>query len=249
MALWRRPRGRCVRRWLGTGLGAGALALLATAGPTAPEAAATTPTRPPIYVTFLWHMHQPIYYPYEPATHSEGRGAYSFSIADTHRQRAGAYTTWPVDAVQSAMFAGLDHAGAQVSFSGSLMENLDAYEAAGWGFQGWKDRWRESNGWTTSLGNPRLDLLGFGYHHPLMPLLDEETSRRQIGAHRDAYLRAWNGNGAPQRTYSRGFFPPENAFAEWMIPAWWPRGSSGSSPTTFTSSGPARATPGTPAAT
>ncbi|MGE0709318.1 MAG: hypothetical protein AB7N76_26840 [Planctomycetota bacterium] len=186
------------------------------AGCAAPAVAAPA-GRPPIQIAFQWHLHQPVYYPYEQVTDTQRRGAYSFDLFRTHADRAGPYTTWPVDAVQTAQ--GFPHGGAQVSFSGSLIENLDAFEREGWGFQGWKDRWRESNGWKTQRGNPRLDLVGFAYHHPLLPLLDDEVAQRQIGAHKEAYARAWNGPGVPQRPYSKGFFPPENAFAPWMIPA------------------------------
>ncbi|MFN0203325.1 MAG: hypothetical protein ACKVTZ_17490, partial [Bacteroidia bacterium] len=42
---------------------------------------------PPIYIAFLWHMHQPIYYPYENvvATHQNNR--YPFSVWDIFATR------------------------------------------------------------------------------------------------------------------------------------------------------------------
>ena len=206
----RRLPGRRAAVVIASALGAGVV-LVAT------SAAAGPPARPPIYVSFLWHLHQPVYFPDEALTDTARRGAYSFDLAEVHRAREGPYRTWPVDAVQAAMQ--LPHAGAQVSFSGSLIENLDALEREGWSFGGWKDRWRESSWWRTARGNPRLDLVGFAHHHALLPLLDEEVARRQIGGHRGIHQAAWNGGGAPRRPYSRGFFPPENAFAEHTIPA------------------------------
>ena len=75
-------------------------------------------------VSFLWHMHQPIYVPYvDPMT---ANGFFSFSVTDVHNGRFGPYTDWPRDAVQSGL--GLPYLGAQVSFSGSLMENLNSME-------------------------------------------------------------------------------------------------------------------------
>jgi glycosidase/endonuclease/exonuclease/phosphatase family metal-dependent hydrolase len=175
--------------------------------------------KPPIYISFLWHMHQPIYYPGESLTQTDGAGRYGFSPVGVHFDRTGPYTTWPMDAVQNAANAGLEHAAAQVSFSGSLAENLDNLEQNGRGFFGWKNRWHESNWWKTSLGNPRVDLVAFGYHHPLMTLVDNDIVRQQIRDHRDKYLQTWNKAGVPQRNYSRGMFPAENAFAERNIPA------------------------------
>ena len=171
-------------------------------------------TNPPIYIAFLWHMHQPIYWPYETVNQTDQNGRYGYSVADIHNQRIGPYTTWPKNAVQSAINAGLPHAGAQVSFSGSLMENLNNLESGGNGnFSNWKSSWNYIKNQTTTLGNPRLDMVGFGYHHPLMGLIDYLDIRKQIQAHKA--MMATNFPG----TYSKGMFPPENAFSPRMIPA------------------------------
>ncbi|MBP7652451.1 hypothetical protein KA977_03450 [Candidatus Dependentiae bacterium] len=169
--------------------------------------------KPKIYISFLWHYHQPNYSPYYNITEAEN-WSYGFSVKGVHDKYIPNYTTWPLDSVQSAMWRGMEHAGSQMSFSGSLIENLNNYESAGWGFWGWKNRWRESKDWKTSLGNPRVDLVAFGFHHPLMALIDNESIRKQIQQHRDIYLSNWN-----RSQYSKGMFPPENAFAPWMIPA------------------------------
>lgn len=194
------------------------LVLLAVLGTTARTAAAPRPaepaTTPPIYVAFLWHMHQPIYWPYESVLATDANARYPYSIADIHNQRTGPYTTWPWAAVQKGIGAGMPHFGAQVSFSGSLIENLDNLEAGGNGnFSGWRGSWTSARAATTSLGHPRIDLVGFGYHHPLMGLIDSWDIEQQIAAHRD--MAAANFGGGP----SHGIFPPENAFAPRMIPA------------------------------
>ena len=64
------------------------------------------------------------------------------------------------------------------------------------------------------MGNPRLDMVGFGYYHPLMALIDEEDARKQIQKHRACFAENF-----PSMSYSKGIFPPENAFEEHMIPA------------------------------
>ena len=166
--------------------------------------------RPPIYISFHWHMHQPVYWPYEGVVESERHNRMGFSLYDIHFTRTGPYTDWPRNAVGAGRH--LPHLGAQVSMSGSLIENLNGLQAAGAGFGGWTGAWREAIGWRTELGNPRLDLVSFGYHHPLMGLLDEEDLRLQVRTHRLAVQRNF---GSPP---GRGMFPPECAFSERMIP-------------------------------
>lgn len=169
---------------------------------------------PPIYITFHWHMHQPVYWPYESVVETDQNNRYNYSVADIHNQRTGPYTSWPMDAIQKAIDAGLRHAGAQISFSGSLIENLNALENAGnMNFSGWKNRWITFASKETSLGNPRLDFTAFGYHHPLMGLIPDRDIIRQIATHRE-FLENELGYHS-----SKGIFPPENAFRKEMIPA------------------------------
>lgn len=170
-------------------------------------------SRPKIYIAFLWHMHQPIYYPYESVVATNNANRFSFSLNHVHTSRSGPYTHWPRNSVMMGVNAGMQHFGAQVSFSGSLIENLDHLSAAGVGFQNWKDPWNSMRTQTTALGNPRIDMVGFGYHHPLMPFLDYNDIRRQIQWHRAAFAQHFPG------AYSRGLFPPETAFSVRMIPA------------------------------
>ncbi len=168
----------------------------------------------PIQVGFLWHMHQPIYYPYESPSTVDANGRYSFSVVDVHNQRLGPYTNWPKDALGYGL--GQPHLGAQVSFSGSLIENLNALKAAGVGggqWSGWDGGYDTARAWLSALGNRRLDLVAFGHHHPLMPLLDELDIRMQIRLHKYIYEQTF-GTG-----YSLGMFPPETAFSTRIIPA------------------------------
>jgi hypothetical protein len=163
-----------------------------------------------IYISFHWHMHQPIYWPYESVRESEERNRYSFSLLDIFAQRQGPYTSWPRDALESAVRANLPHAGAQLSISGSLIENLNNLYGPSWASD-----YAAAHNWKTTLGHPRLDLVAFGYHHPMMPLISYANIREQIARHRDLVRKTFG----PTTTPSKGIFPPENAFADWMIPA------------------------------
>ncbi len=149
-------------------------------------------------------MHQPVYWPYESVVETENGGAYSFSLWDVFQQRGGPYGDWPAHAIEGGKNAGFEHIGAQVSLSGSLIENLDTLESAGWGFGGWKGRWQEAAGCTTSLGNPRLDLVAFGHHHPLMGLVDGLSIELQVELHVERVQRALGVSPG------RGMFPPDS---------------------------------------
>jgi len=180
----------------------------------APVASASAQS-PKMQFGFVWHMHQPIYYPYESITATQANNRYSFNVIDIHNQRLGPYTGWPRDAV---LTGALPHLGAQVSFSGSLIENLNALAAAGVNggqWNGWYNGYRQGIAAQTSLGKPRLDMVAFGYFHPLMPLLDTQDIRMQIRLHKHVYGPTWNVGA----NYSHGIFPPETAFAERIIPA------------------------------
>ena len=167
---------------------------------------------PKIHIAFLWHMHQPIYWPGETVVQTDANARYPFSVIDVHLTRTGPYTTWPSNAVATGVAAGLPHLGAQVSFSGSLVRNLDALEAAGYGnFGDWTVAWTGWSNATTALGNPRIDLVAFGEHHPLMPLITPQDVVSQIVRHRTILAQRV---GSP---VSKGIFPPENAVHPHMV--------------------------------
>lgn len=169
--------------------------------------------KPKIYIAFQWHMHQPIYIPGETVLETYNGNTLTYDLLEVFTSRTHAYTTSPAGAVRKLIDAGLP-GGAQVSFSGSLVENLNVIENAGKGFSGWKSTWKNIASEKTILGNQRLDMVAFGYHHPVMPLIDLEDIRKQIQQHKACF--AENFPGMP---YSKGIFPPENAFEEHIIPA------------------------------
>ena len=172
----------------------------------------------PIYISFQWHMHQPIYVPYYDAVTTiyyngvPSGPSFSFSLSDVWTQRVGPYTSWPTDAIEYGL--SLPYLGAQVSLSGSLIENLNNLEYNGWNsclFCGWKDRYVTGINYTTSGGNPRLYPVLFPYHHPVLPLLPDEDVLLHLLIHKELLQRNFN-------ITTRGLFPPECVFAEWIIP-------------------------------
>ena len=171
-------------------------------------------SRPPLYISFVWHMHQPIYWPGENVVATADNGRYGFSVTDVHNNRSGPYTSWPSNAIATARAQGLMSCGAQVTLTGSLMENLDALSRAGRGFTGWQNPWQGSMGWRTAGGNPAMDLVNIGYFHPLSALIDPEHLVMHLTMHQKALARRF-----PGYALSKGLFPPETAFSERMIPA------------------------------
>lgn len=157
--------------------------------------------QPKIYIAFQWHMHQPIYTPGENVMETHQGGSLSYDLLDVFTSRTGAYTNWPAQAVDKLIAANLP-GGAQVSFSGSLVENLNVIEQSTSHFQNWKKNWTDYISKKTDKGNPRLDMVAFGYYHPLMALIDEEDARKQIQKHRECFAENF-----PGMSYSKGIFP------------------------------------------
>jgi hypothetical protein len=183
-----------------------------------------------VHTTWLWHLHQPIYWPdqrgggdhYEAAwdtiqQQNAGRNHPSpevlsqiFGLAD----RVAAYQSRPHDALNSVL--GYPNAGAQVSFSGALMENvqsLGSNNQLGYAAN-WNSHNQQARGWMTSGGQTRLDLVNFTYHHALAPLLSDETLEMELRIHQRQMQIFW-GTNTP---LSRGFFPAEACFSERIIP-------------------------------
>jgi hypothetical protein len=184
-----------------------------------------------LHTTWLWHLHQPIYWPdrrasgpdhYEAAwetiqQQNAGRAHPSpevlnniFGLAD----RVAAYQSRPRDALNSVL--GYANAGAQCSYSGALMENVQSLGAAGQlGYVGnWYSYNQQARGWSTSGGKPRLDLVNFTYHHALAPLISDETLEMELRIHQRQMELFWGTNPST----SRGYFPAETCFSERMIP-------------------------------
>ncbi|GAB5495182.1 MAG: hypothetical protein Phyf2KO_02620 [Phycisphaerales bacterium] len=185
-----------------------------------------------LHFTYLWHLEQPIYWPdqsrqpgapdrYENAWESiqrknlgeanpENNLVDIFSKAD----RVAAYQYRMRDSIDSIRWA--PEAGAQVSYSGGLIRNIESLGQAGQlGYtSSWNQPKQQARSWRTSGQNkPRLDVVVFPFHHSLMPLLEESTQRKEIQAYKHVYTDTW-GTTAP---VSSGFFPSEMAFSTRLI--------------------------------
>jgi hypothetical protein len=181
----------------------------------------------PVHTTYLWHMHQPIYWPdrstwypsryetaYETITlgHSESDVFTIFNKDD----RVHDYQDYPRTAVSAIL--DLPDAGAQVSLAASLIENVSSLADAGWNggryAPDWYSDYRTARGWVTSGGRPRLDQVLVAAHHPIAPLMDEIALRREIEVAKIAYLEAWGDTN-----FTSGYFPAETCFSERMVPS------------------------------
>ncbi len=180
-----------------------------------------------VHTTYLWHMHQPIYWPDE-STWNPGRyeTAYEtivlgnsqndvFSIFDMD-DRVAAYQQAPRDAVGS--ISDLAEAGAQVSFAGALIENLFSLADAGWNggryASDWYQPYRTARSWSNGAGKPRLEPVLVGFHHAIAPLMDDVAFRMELACAKEIYGDAWGDSN-----FSQGFFPAEMCFSERLIPA------------------------------
>ena len=193
-----------------------------------------------LHFTFMWHMEQPVYWPdrqttsgvlgdrYERLGESLTRGGVHplnnlseiFGAAD----RVAGYRFRMRDTISRMAFpppeigGTFPEGGAQISFSGGLIENLQSVGGTGLLSGQYESDWhkwiREARGWSTFGGaaTPRADVVIFPFHHALMPLVDESTMRKEIQTYKAIYADAWG-----PVTMSKGFFPSEMAFSTRMI--------------------------------
>ena len=177
-----------------------------------------------VYTTYHWHMQQPIYWPeisswdantYQKAYESMiGGGAHPENDLDSifgWADRVAAYQYRVRDSIGTIQQA---NGGAQISYSGCLVENVDSLATAGaLGYAaGWESANQQARNWLTSDGFRKLDIVIFTYHHALGPLVDPEALRKEIQIYKALYPDIW-GSGL-----SVGFFPAELSFSERMIP-------------------------------
>jgi hypothetical protein len=179
----------------------------------------------PVHTTYLWHMHQPIYWPdrstwqpsryetaYETITlgHSESDVYGIFNKDD----RVHDYQDYPRIAI--GMVLDLPDAGAQMSFASALIENVKSLADSGWNggryAPAWYSDYRTARSWTTSGGRSRMPQLLVAAHHPIAPLMDENALRKDIQVAKAAYAVAWGDTN-----FSKGYFPAETCFSERMI--------------------------------
>ena len=188
-------------------------------------------TNTSVHTTWLWHLHQPIYWPdratgtaaanhaadhYQNAWDTIQLGNVhptdtSLSTVFGTGDRIAAYQAGPKNSLSA--ITGYANAGVQVNYSGALMENVQSLAAVGTlGYgSGWNNNYQTAHSWTTSGGKPRMDLVNFTYHHAMAPLLSDETLEMELRIHQRQMQIFWG-------TTSRGYFPTETCFSERMIP-------------------------------
>jgi hypothetical protein len=189
-------------------------------------------TNAQVHTSYLWHLEQPIYWPevstwnpnqYQKAWESQYLKWNNGNWYDDGLQhplnnieeifdkddRKAVYQYRAKDAIQSLL--GLADAGAQVNYSGCLIENVNSLADAGqWGYSsGWQNHFINARSWTTSGGKPRMDITAFSKDHALSPLLSDQMLRKQIQAHRYLYEQNFGTNPI----YSKGYWPAECAFS------------------------------------
>ena len=194
---------------------------------------------PSVFVTRFWHNHQPIYWPEWNSNGPQNQrvqwawdsillkerqnyGGISFNHHPENElynifgndDRRAAYQGRPHDAINSLPAEG----GMAISYSGSLMDNvaqLGSLNQLGYN-PGWNQGNITARHKLTSKGGPRLDLVGFTYHHSLAPLLPKEVFRKEVQIFKQAWKKNWGGAGNFS-DHSRGFFPTEMAYTRDLI--------------------------------
>jgi hypothetical protein len=196
-----------------------------------------------VHTTWLWHLHQPIYWPnrrivtawdidnnWDTSTVSHYENAWDTiqqqnagranpnpealtTIFDV-ADRVAAYQGEPGSVVSG--LRGYPNAGAQMNMSGALMENVQSLASAGQlGYgNGWNSENSTARTWTTSGGKPRLDIVNFTYHHAIGPLISDATLAMELQIQQRQMQVYW-GASVP---LSSGYWPAETCFSEHMIP-------------------------------
>jgi cysteine-rich repeat protein len=185
-----------------------------------------------LHFSYLWHLEQPIYWPdqqvsgpdrYERAWESIQRTDQGAAHPEndlreifTKPDRVAVYQYRVRDTIDA--IRGYPEAGAQVSYSGGLIENIMSLGEVGQlGYtSNWYASYRQARSWST-VGNAasRCDIVVFPFHHPLLPLCDDNTVRKELQLYKAFYAEAWGD--LPE--ISRGLFPPEMAFSTRLIQA------------------------------
>jgi hypothetical protein len=190
-----------------------------------------------VYVSRMWHNHQPVYWPDWNGNGSQtsrmqyawdsivNRGNQTYGTGSAHpsddltaifsvADRVASYQVRPRDSLASIP----NEAGFCMSYTGSLIDNVRSLGGAnqlGYG-SGWWDGNRQARTWLTPSGSRRMELVGFTYHHALAPLLPKSVFRKELDLFKQAYWKAWGGN-SDLSDHSKGYFPTEMAFSSTMI--------------------------------
>ena len=187
-----------------------------------------------VNTSYLWHLHQPTYWGdvskknvnrYQIVKESQDlkiSGANNDKNGLAHPtnnleeifgtgDRVAAYQFAPKNAINS--IRDLAKAGAQITYGGSLMENVNELAQANqWGYSNsWTQNIKDAKAWKTSGGYSRMEVVSFTMHHALSPLLSDEALKKEIKAHQYYSAQLFGSHD------SKGYWPAECAFSERII--------------------------------
>lgn len=187
-----------------------------------------------VHTSYLWHLHQPTYWgdisKKNPNRYQMVKESMDLKTSGQNNDKNG--LAHPTNNLQEIFSAGdrvaayqfapknainaikdLPEAGAQITYGGSLMENVNELAQANqWGYSSsWIQNIKNAKSWKTSGGFPRMEVVSFTMHHALSPLLSDEALKKEIKAHQ-YYSAQLFGNHD-----SKGFWPAECAFSERII--------------------------------
>ena len=191
-----------------------------------------------VHISRFWHNHQPLYWPeWNTNGGQTERAEYAWDSirlkfnrsyggsSSQHPEnnletifgkddRRNAYQSGPRNALTTFDNRG----GFALGYSGSLIDNIR--QLGGGGHLGYGGDWNggnsEARNWSTPAGGPRLDLVGFTYHHSLAPLIPKEVLRKEIQIFKQAWWKAWGGN-SDLSDHSKGFFPTEMGYSRHIV--------------------------------
>ncbi|WP_343586252.1 starch-binding protein [Flavobacterium sp.] len=187
-----------------------------------------------VHTSYLWHLHQPTYWgdisKKNPNRYQIVKESQDLKVSGANNDKNGlahptnnleeifgagdrvaAYQFAPKNAINS--IRDLSKAGAQITYGGSLMENVNELAQANqWGYSNsWTQNIKDAKAWKTSGGFSRMEVVSFTMHHALSPLLSDEALKKEIKAHQYYSAQLFGSHD------SKGYWPAECAFSERII--------------------------------
>ncbi|WDF64575.1 starch-binding protein [Flavobacterium sp. KACC 22763] len=187
-----------------------------------------------VHTSYLWHLHQPTYWgdlsKKNPNRYQIVKESQDLKVSGANNDKNGlahptnnleeifgagdrvaAYQFAPKNAINS--IRDLSKAGAQITYGGSLMENVNELAQANqWGYSNsWTQNIKDAKAWKTSGGFSRMEVVSFTMHHALSPLLSDEALKKEIKAHQYYSAQLFGTHD------SKGYWPAECAFSERII--------------------------------
>ncbi len=169
----------------------------------------------PFYISWIIHIHQPLYNENGSLIELLESGKAPEWLPNVWISRAKIYRDLiPLTALNMTGDEAL-----QVDITGTLIQQLNELEENNWYnclYCGWKNKWLEAVNEKTSIGLPRLRILGAGYYHPIFPLINRAdvniTFINQVLEHQRIIKENFGIDPGP------GFFLIEEAFTPEIIP-------------------------------